>query len=368
MSTGRFQLLVPRLPPARDFAAYLDEIDQASVYSNFGPLNTRLCAEIARFVEGRATRPAKVHATTTSNGTISIELALRATKLPDRKHILLPSYTFIATGHAVQNVGCEPVFLDIDPDSMTLSMSAVRDWIAANGLPAAIIVVSPFGAPGNIRPWEQLQAETGVPVVFDFAAALTNLAEVGAQPVCISLHATKMVGVGEGGAVLSTDAALVERIQRMTSFGFDTGTRVSAIRGGNYRISEFAAAIGLAALADAERKISVLKSRAKAYRDALSGNDARVQDGFGIDWVAMTMNLVLPDERVDAILAALDAKQIPWRRWYGDGCHLHPVFAGDNPADLPETRRVSRRIVGVPFHERLSDDDIAEICKCIRAA
>jgi dTDP-4-amino-4,6-dideoxygalactose transaminase len=71
---------------------------------------------------------------------------------------------------------------------------------------------------------------------------------VGVQPIAVSLHATKVLGIGEGGAVLSSDPALIERIIAMTGFGYRCAGRVAELRGGNYRISEYAAAVGLAAL------------------------------------------------------------------------------------------------------------------------
>ena len=84
--------------------------------------------------------------------------------------------------------------------------------------------------------------------MFDAAAAASSIRQVGKQPLCVSLHATKALGIGEGGAILCADTSLTERATAMTGFGFLGTERVSAIRAGNYRISEYAGAVGLAVL------------------------------------------------------------------------------------------------------------------------
>ena len=118
-------------------------------------------------------------------------------------------------------------------------------------------------------------------MVFDAAAAAASLTAVGTQPLAVSLHATKVLGIGEGGAVVSTDAALIERITAMSGFGFLGETRESTLRGGNYRISEYAAAVGLAALAELEDKIARLRAVVMQYRERLENSPVRLQEGAG---------------------------------------------------------------------------------------
>ena len=89
----------------------------------------------------------------------------------------------------------------------------------------AIMVVAPFGAPVDGPEWERVQADTGIPVIIDAAAAFDTLQErgpmrLGACPMTVSLHATKVFGVGEGGALLCHDRALMDRVRRMAQFGF----------------------------------------------------------------------------------------------------------------------------------------------------
>lgn len=361
----KIQVMVPVLPPIEAIAPFIAQIDRTHIYSNNGPLNQRFCREFGEFITNRVEQPVSVIATTVANGTVAIDLALRALALKDRTFVVMPAYTFIATAHAVVNAGWKPYFVDVNEESLTLTPEIVEAAIRDNILPAAVVVVSPFGGPIDIPVWEAFESRTGIPVIFDMAAAVTTINHVGRQPQCVSLHGTKLLGIGEGGAVLSSDAALIDQIKQMTSFGFREGTRDSVIRGGNYRISEYAAAVGLASLRDIDRKWAALKSRADIYRNMLANSDIYFQPGYGIDWLAMSLNLILPIERTENILKNFDGQGIQWRRWWSRGCHTHPAFANAPRACLQVTERVAFRTIGVPFHELMADEDIQSVCRIV---
>ncbi|MCB5176438.1 DegT/DnrJ/EryC1/StrS family aminotransferase [Microvirga lenta] len=362
------QVLVPVLPTLEMIRPYLESIDRTHIYSNDGPLNRLFCLELAKYLEGRITPPATIVATTVSNGTIAIELALKASAKRDARYIMLPAYTFIATAHAVKNAGFEPFFLDVDEELLTITPEIVRAALSECDAPAAVIVVSPFGGPVQTSGWEQFEDETGIPVIFDCAAAITSIRSVSRQPMCISLHATKMIGVGEGGAVISTDADLIARIRQAASFGFTPDSRISEVVGGNYRLSEYAAAIGLSSLESVDGKVSLLFDKARIYRENFSGNPVRFQPGFGQDWIAMTMNVILEGARVQRVLDTLDRHRLPWRRWWSLGCHTHPAFANSARTELPVTEVVAYNTIGLPFHVEISEQEIARISRIVTDA
>ena len=104
--------------------------------------------------------------------------------------------------------------------------------------------VAPFGAPFNIEEWDEFHRVTGIPVVIDAAAGF-DTASAGLSPVMISLHATKAMGIGEGGLILCRDNNLAEQIRAARNFGF-LGERVAEIPGMNAKLSEYGAAVGLA--------------------------------------------------------------------------------------------------------------------------
>ncbi|HUN44739.1 MAG TPA: DegT/DnrJ/EryC1/StrS family aminotransferase [Acetobacteraceae bacterium] len=357
------QILVPRLPSTDELIPYLRRIDASHWYSNYGPLWQEFRHKLTTVIARRTHQPGLMIALT-SSGTTAIELALRARAHAGRRYCLMPSYTFIASAHAVCNAGFEPFLLDIDGSSLTLTPEIVADALPKlPEPPAAVLVISAYGAPPDIPAWDKFERDYGIPVVFDAAAALMSLEMAARQPLCVSLHATKVFGIGEGGAVLSSDEDLIERITAMTGFGFTAASRTSALRGGNYRLSEYAASVGLAALDSIDTKINALKKVVRTYATQLRNSPVLMQADVGERWVTMTLNVVLPSETAATTLHTLDQGGIPWRHWWGLGCHTHPAFANLRALDLSMTRNMAPRVVGVPCHTELSDDAVQTVCE-----
>ena len=362
---SQIPVLVPTLPDTDALISHLRRIDASRWYSNYGPLWREFRDKFAaRLVE--QTGSENVHVTFTPNGTIAIELSLRCRALSGHRFCLMPSFTFVASAHAVCNAGLIPYLTDVDPNSLVLTPELAER--ALNQLPespAAVLVISAFGAPPDVASWREFERVHRIPVVFDAAAAAASLDAVGAQPMAVSLHATKVLGIGEGGAVISTDAALVERITAMTGFGFLVDARTSMLRGGNYRISEYAAAVGLAALAGLEGKIAQLRSVVGEYRERLANSPVRLQDGAGERWATMTLNVLMPGHRLEDTLARFDRAGVQWRRWWGLGCHTHPAFETLPALDLEVTRELAPRVIGIPCHTRLDAGQVAAVCACL---
>jgi len=359
-------VLRPILPSAEAVLPFLRRIDSTRTYSNYGPLWNEFSAGFSAWLAARSAASG-VRVVPTSSGTTAIEMALRARAAPGRSLCLMPSFTFIASAHAVCNAGLTPVLLDVEEASFVLTPA-----IAASALadlpepPAAVLVISAFGAPPDVRGWEAFEDAHGIPVVFDAAAAATSLKAIGHQPLCVSLHATKVFGIGEGGAVVTTDSDLADRIVAMTGFGFVGAERVSSLRGGNYRISEYAAAVGLAVLDEIDKKEARLLALGARYAEALANSPCRLQPGAGTEWATMTLNVVVPPDRLDTTLARLDAGRVQWRRWWGLGTHHHPAFATLPRTPLPVTERLAPRVIGLPFYDDLTEAEIARVAEALQ--
>jgi dTDP-4-amino-4,6-dideoxygalactose transaminase len=357
--------LVPALPETETLIPYLRRIDAANWYSNYGPLWREFRDAFAAWLAER-TGVERVHVAFTANGTIAIELALRAQATPGHSYCLMPSFTFVATAHAVCNAGLIPYLTDVDPYSLVLTPEIAEGALRrVPRKPAAIVVVSAFGAPIDLENWRQFERTHHIPVVFDAAAAAASLDSIGNQPLTVSLHATKVLGVGEGGAVITTDGELAKRITAMTGFGYLGDQRTSLLRGGNYRISEYTAAIGLAALAELDAKIAKLRAVVTEYRRWLGNSPVRLQEGVGDRWVTMTLNALVPENRVEDTLARFNCAGVQWRRWWGLGCHTHPAFKDLPALDLEVTRELAPRVIGVPCHTKLTAEQVATVCACL---
>lgn len=358
-SLATIKVLRPKLPTSAELLPYLERIDNSRTYSNYGPLNGEFARRLGDLVGGS-------HTTLTSNGTTAIELALRL-RCDQGGHCLMPAFTFIASAHAVCNAGLTPYLLETDPDSLALTPEIAT--AALNSVPgpvAAVLVVSAFGAPPDFAAWADFEARHGIPVVFDAAAALTSLSGIGQQPVCVSLHATKTLGIGEGGAIFCADRTLMERATAMTGFGFVGHERLSSLRAGNYRISEYSAAVGLAGLDGLPTRIQEMRELTAAYASRLEGKAVQLQRGVGIDWVTMTLNVIVPAADVAATLGRLDDAKVEWRRWWGLGCHKHPAFKDVPMSDLSFTDALAPRVIGLPFHADLSPGDLDRVAGCLQ--
>jgi dTDP-4-amino-4,6-dideoxygalactose transaminase len=353
------KVLVPKLPEVTALIPYLERIDRNRIYTNYGPLSREFVLRLSDLTGGASV-------TMTTNGTSAIELALRDRARPGASICLMPSFTFVASAHAVCNAGLVPHFLEVDADTLALTPEIAEAALSSMSTrPAAILVVSAFGAPVDLGAWADFEDQRDIPVVFDAAAALTTLSSVQTQPVCVSLHATKVLGIGEGGAIFSSDRAFTDRVTAMTGFGFVGADRVSAFRGGNYRISEYTAAVGLAALDALPKRLHKLRALISVYRSLLQGKESRLQDGVGDTWSTMTLNVILSPKEVSATITRLNKNQVEWRRWWGMGSHRHPAFADFPKADLSRTDALANRVIGLPFHDGLSEDEIDRVVSCL---
>jgi len=219
----------PRLPGREAIVPYLDRIDEARWYANFGPLACELEARIA----ARLRPPASV--VSLSNGTLAATLALKASGARAGTLCALPAWTFVASAHAAVQAGLIPYFLDVDPDTWMLDPSRIDAAIdGAPGEVGAIMPVAPFGRIPDLDAWRDVADWTGLPVVVDGAAAFDGLASAPV-PVAVSLHATKTVSAGEGGFVASEDEAFLKRVRQISSFGFD-GRRIAERLAGNAKL------------------------------------------------------------------------------------------------------------------------------------
>ena len=356
---GNIPVARPRLPPASAILPYLRRIDRAAWYSNHGPLAQELQQRLA---EHWGLERGEV--VLLSNATNALTLALMASGAAPGARCLMPSWTFAASAGAVLQAGLTPYFMDVGADTWALDPAAVQARAVREGV-GAILPVSPFGAPLNLAAWDAVQRSTGIPVVIDGAAAFDTLRvggpmRLGSCPVAVSMHATKVFGVGEGGALLCRDPAVVDRVRRLTQFGF-LGTREAVLPGTNAKLSEYAAAVGLAGLDSwPETRIRWLAATAR-YRQALPSR-CRPSPGFGEGWVSSTLNVLFPTE-----LAAetLRYRGIETLRWWGSGCHAQAAYAGYPSDDLPVTAELAKRVTGVPFSQDLPQRQVEFVCRAI---
>jgi dTDP-4-amino-4,6-dideoxygalactose transaminase len=336
-------------------------MDQNRWYSNSGPLVEELEARLAAYAGGGSVA-------TVANATIGLTLALLACDVTPGALCMVPSWTFAASGHAIQLAGLVPWIVDVDLKTWALEPGAARELLNhAPGPVAAVMPVSPFGQPIDCEMWESFRNETGLAVVID-AAAMFDAIQATTVPAVVSLHATKILGVGEGGFIISNDAAFTQELQKRANFGF-WGSREATARSANGKMSEYAAAVGLAGLADWEATRADFLRVATRYTQALSGQSrVRLQEGFGKRWLSATVIVSVADPDAGEVARVLSTKGIGTRRWWGGGLHRHAAFVECPHDRTVNTQRLAKSVLGLPCWRDLPNDKIDATCELILSA
>ncbi|HLJ21220.1 MAG TPA: DegT/DnrJ/EryC1/StrS family aminotransferase [Stellaceae bacterium] len=354
----------PRLPAAETLLPFLREIDAHRWYSNFGPLNRRFESALAEHF--RAPRGTVV---SVANATLGMSLALQDAAHDAAGFCMVPAWTHAATAAAIVAAGLTPWFVDVDARSWQLTPDAARRLLAAAPeRPLAVLAVSPFGGFVDAEAWDRYTDDTGIPVVIDAAAAFDTVRPARTTVQVVSLHATKAFGIGEGGLMLVGDERRAERLRRMSNFGLDRD-RKTVLPGTNAKLSEYAAAVGLARLQEWPTCRAQLIATARRFLTGLAALPG-VAPMPALDGATAitTANVILPRGNADAVIAFLRDRGIEARKWWAGACHRHPQFAACPRASLDVTEELADRVLGLPFFADITDEQLRLVFDELRAA
>lgn len=365
---SRLGVLRPRLPKAERLLPYLQTIDATRIYSNRGPLVCNLERRLSDYLhlpEGGTI--------CTASGTAAIVGAILASagQASSRRPLaMIPAFTFVATAAAVQQCGYEPYLLDVTPEQWMLDPVALMNHPLLDKV-GVIVPVAPFGRPVSQGPWRDFSKATRIPVVIDGAAAFDTMAQapldyLGDVPVAISFHATKTFGTGEGGAIACNDPDFVKDVERCLNFGF-YGTRDSRSANTNGKMSEYAAAVGLAELDGWASKLAEFSSVAGGYRDLMRtvqlSHLLRVYPDISSSYALV---LCPTSEHARKAEEDLDLHDIDCRRWYGEGIQGHSYYQGIARGPLDVTADILPRLLGLPMAPDLARSDIHRVVEALR--
>ena len=356
-------LMKPLLPNRCALSPYLAEIDANRWYSNFGPLERRFEKQLAEHFS-----LAERQVVCTSSGTQALGISIKSAAQSPIGYCVMPAFTFVATAHAAVAAGLEPYFVDVDRETWALDPNTVLRSLPQLDAPvAAVIAVAPFGAAIDAAAWDTFHKSTGIPVLIDAAAGFDTV-KCGSVPVIISLHATKVFGIGEGGVVLCQDERLAELIRAGRNFGF-MGERAAETQGTNAKLSEYAAAVGLAAYSLWCETRAAYRQIALMYAEVFAGMKGfAFAPGFSGDSALSTCNILLEKPIARDVIATLAGQGIEARQWWNLGCHNEPIFARCKKESLEVTDFLCGRIVGLPFYRGLEIYHIERIRACLECA
>jgi dTDP-4-amino-4,6-dideoxygalactose transaminase len=336
--------------------------------SNNGPYVRELEQRVAELVGVR-------HCIAMCNATIALEIAIRAAGLTGE--VILPSYTFIATAHALQWQEITPVFCDLDPATHNMDPDVVERMITPRT--TGIIGVHVWGRPCPVDELAEIARRHRLTLLFDAAHAFgcsykgrmiggLGLAEV------FSFHATKFLNSFEGGAVVTNDDEFAAKIRLMKNFGFAGFDNVVYI-GTNGKMTEVCAAMGLTSLESLEAFIDVNRRNYHAYQRGLAGLPGlsliRYDETERCNYQYVVVEL---DEEIvgvtrDQLIKILHAENILARRYFYPGCHRMEPYRSYHPHAgllLPNTERLAARIFSLPTGTSVGAKEIAKICAILR--
>lgn len=315
------------------------------------------------------------HCVAVCNGTIGQMILLEA--LGIEGEVILPAFTFISTAHAVHWQKLRPVFCDISKDTLTIDVASAERSITSKT--SAILGVHLFGNVCDVEGLTQLKQTYGIKLIFDAAHAFRcslgdNYIGGFGEAEFFSFHATKFFSTFEGGAILTNDSCLAEKLKLLRNFGFQNIDLVGSL-GINAKMSEPSAAMGLASLQVIEDRKKRLKKNYQLYREILSNIP-------GIHTVPIGQNgksnyhyvVILIDKEDygvsrDILYEVLWRENIFARRYFYPGCHRMEPYntLWPNASErLPVTEDVIQRILCLPSNIAEPEADIATICDIIR--
>jgi dTDP-4-amino-4,6-dideoxygalactose transaminase len=314
------------------------------------------------------------HCIATCSGTIALEIAIRALGLTGE--VIIPSFTFIATAHALKWHGITPVFCDIDPVTHTIDPEAIPPLITSKT--TGIIGVHVWGRPCNVDALTQVADHHGLTLLFDAAHALgcshrgQMVGSFGRAEI-LSFHATKVVNSFEGGAVVTNDHELAEQVRLMRNFGFSGYDHVVTV-GTNAKMAEICGAMGLTNLESRDQFFAVNLRNHEHYVRCLAGNpylklmryDAAEQNNY--QYVVVEVAESCPIGR-DVFVEILHAENVLARRYFWPGCHEMEPYRSESPRaglSLPVTVRVADRVMVLPTGTSVGPTEIAGICNILR--
>lgn len=302
-----------------------------------------------------------------TNGTIAIEVALRALELPKGSKIITTPYTWIATVSSIVWQQYQPVFVDVDPLTLNIDPAKIEEKIDEET--SAILAVHVFGNPCDVESIDEISKKYGLKVIYDGAHAVNvkkggiDLSQWG-DITTHSYHATKLYNCGEGGSIITKDPELAKRIERLRFFGHNDAKDI-VHEGTNAKMHEISACIGLANLEMMDKSMEHRRMLHIFYRHYLETLDVIYPSQNKDECNFSYMPLILPsEEMVIKVMSELEKIDVIARRYFYPSVNTYPVF---DYQSCPISEEMASRSICLPCHDRVTTIDVNKICNVIKS-
>jgi dTDP-4-amino-4,6-dideoxygalactose transaminase len=315
------------------------------------------------------------HCVAMCNATVALEITIRALGMTGE--VIVPSFTFIATAHALQWQEITPVFCDIDPRTHTLDASKVERMITPRT--TGIIGVHLWGNYCDVDALSEIAKRRGLKLLFDSAHAFgcsyqgRMIGGFGDAEV-FSFHATKFLNSLEGGAVVTNNSELAEKIALMKNFGFTYYDKTDFI-GTNGKMNEVSAAMGLTNLDSMDEFVAVNRRNYQQYAAELAGLEGVTlltydeREKCNYQYIVLEIDQSKTVVSRDQVMEILHQENVLARRYFYPGCHRMEPYRSYFPHAgllLPETERLTDKVLCLPTGTGVTEDQISVICEILR--
>jgi dTDP-4-amino-4,6-dideoxygalactose transaminase len=317
------------------------------------------------------------HCIATCNATVALEIAIRALELAGE--VIVPSFTFIATAHALQWQSITPVFCDVDQNSHNIDPRQVEQMITSRT--TGILGVHLWGRACDADALTDIARRHNLKLLFDAAHAFAcsskgiMIGTFGDAEV-FSFHATKFLNTFEGGAVVTNNDALAAKIRLMRSFGFADYDTVVCL-GTNGKMSEISAVMGLTSLDSMEEFITHNDQNYLQYQEGLADIPGVTllrydrSEKCNYHYIVLEIDEAVTRISRDTLQKILWSENVLARRYFYPGCHrMEPYLSNfpNAPSQLPNTERLITRVLCLPTGTAVGTSEIEEICRILQLA
>lgn len=355
------------MPP---FEAYVEEIKDlwdSCMLTNMGEKHQRLQGELETFLKVPSLE-------LVVNGHFALELALESLEKKSKENtngqVITSPFTFISTTNAIVRSGFTPVFCDVNPVDFTIDVTKIESLITED-----TVAILPIHVYGNVCDVEKIQSigkKYDIPVIYD--AAHSFGVEVDGRGIgsfgdisCFSFHATKVFHTVEGGAVCVNDPIYLDKIQALRNFGYYQAEGVQEI-GGNGKMNEFSAAMGLCNLKYMDEVTKKRKKVYECYESLLKNKGFRLnptQDKVKRNYAYFPLIVEAGDAKRELIFRALQEEGIFTRKYFYPLPQKLDVYKGKYLGETPVAQRLSESVLCLPLYPDLSLDDVERMCGII---
>jgi dTDP-4-amino-4,6-dideoxygalactose transaminase len=345
------------LPPKEEYDKYLNKIWESNWITNKGPLSEDLEQKLRDFLGVK-------HLILVSNGTIALQLLYKALGLT--KKVVTTPFSYVATSSSIVWEGLEPVYCDIDPETLCPSIENLEKTLESDSEINAIVITHVYGNSGPLDAYQNLADKYKIPLIYDAAHSFNvkyknqSVLNLGTAST-LSFHATKLFHTIEGGAIVCNDDELAHKVEYMRRFGHDNEGGFYELAGINGKSSEFNAAMGLAVLPHINEIIQKRKAIFEIYDQVLTGKVELLNWNKNLNKNYAYYPVFLQDEaHVKSSQAFLLKNGINTRRYFHPSLNQLPYVK--NQA-CPVSENEASRVMCLPLDIDLSKEKVQEVAE-----